>query len=36
MIAMGFAGFANDLTVPASWGACMDLGERHTGTCRAA
>ena len=32
MVAMGFAGFANDLTVPASWGACMDLGERHTGT----
>jgi MFS transporter, ACS family, glucarate transporter len=32
MLAMGLAGFANDLTIPASWGACMDLGERHTGT----
>ena len=32
MIAMGFAGFTNDLTVPVSWGVCMDVGGRHTGT----
>ena len=32
MIAMGLAGFANDLTVPVSWGVCMDVGGRHTGT----
>jgi MFS family permease len=32
MIAMGLAGFANDLTVPVSWGVCMDIGGRHTGT----
>lgn len=32
MLAMGFAGFANDLTVPVSWGVCMDVGGRHTGT----
>ena len=32
MLAMGLAGFANDLTIPVSWGACMDLGGRHTGT----
>ena len=32
MVAMGFAGFANDLTIPVSWAACMDLGGRHTGT----
>ncbi len=32
MVAMGFASFANDLTVPVSWGICMDLGGPHTGT----
>ena len=32
MMAMGFAGFANDLTIPVSWGVCMDVGGRHTGT----
>ncbi len=32
MLAMGLAGFANDLTVPVSWGVCMDVGGRHTGT----
>jgi hypothetical protein len=26
MIAMGFASFANDLVMPGSWGACMDVG----------
>jgi MFS family permease len=32
MIVLGFAGFANDLTIPASWATCMDKGGRHTGT----
>jgi MFS family permease len=32
MLAMGLAGFTNDLTVPVSWGVCMDVGGRHTGT----
>jgi MFS transporter, ACS family, glucarate transporter len=32
MLAMGLAGFANDLTIPVSWGVCMDIGGRHTGT----
>ena len=32
MLAMGLAGFANDLTVPVSWGVCMDIGGHHTGT----
>jgi sugar phosphate permease len=32
MIVLGFAGFANDLTIPASWATCMDKGGPHTGT----
>ena len=32
MIAMGMAGFFNDLTIPGSWGACMDIGGRFAGT----
>jgi MFS transporter, ACS family, glucarate transporter len=32
MIAMGFASFANDLVMPGSWGACMDVGGRYAGT----
>lgn len=32
MAALGAAGFANDLAMPPSWGACMDLGGRHAGT----
>ncbi len=32
MAALGAAGFANDLAMPPSWGACMDLGGRHSGT----
>jgi MFS family permease len=32
MIAMGLAGFANDLTMPGSWGACMDMGGRCVGS----
>src|SRR4029077_15783990 len=32
MVAMGFASFANDLVMPGSWGACMDVGGRYAGT----
>ncbi len=32
MISMGMAGFFNDLTMPGSWGACMDIGGRFAGT----
>ena len=32
MAALGLAGFANDLAMPPSWGAAMDLGGRHAGT----
>jgi MFS transporter, ACS family, glucarate transporter len=32
MAALGAAGFANDLAMPPSWAACMDMGGRHTGT----
>ena len=32
MIAMGMAGFFNDLTIPGSWGTCMDIGGRFAGT----
>jgi ACS family glucarate transporter-like MFS transporter len=32
MIAMGFASFCNDLAMPGSWGACMDVGGRYAGT----
>jgi ACS family glucarate transporter-like MFS transporter len=32
MIAMGFASFANDLTIPCSWGACMDIGRTYAGS----
>jgi len=32
MIVLGFAGFANDLTIPVSWATCMDKGGPHTGT----
>ena len=32
MIAMGLAGLTNDVVVTVSWGACMDLGRRYTGT----
>jgi sugar phosphate permease len=32
MISMGMAGFFNDLTIPGSWGACMDIGGRFAGT----
>jgi MFS transporter, ACS family, glucarate transporter len=32
MIAMGLASLFNDLTMPGSWGACMDVGGRYAGT----
>lgn len=32
MIAMSFASFSNDLAMPPSWGACMDVGGRYAGT----
>jgi ACS family glucarate transporter-like MFS transporter len=32
MLAMGLAGFCNDLPVPGAWGACMDMGGKHAGT----
>ncbi len=32
MAALGVAGFSNDLVMPSSWGACMDLGRKYAGT----
>jgi ACS family glucarate transporter-like MFS transporter len=32
MLAMGVAGFANDLAVPVAWHACMEIGGRFSGT----
>lgn len=32
MLAMGMASFFNDMTMPGSWAACMDLGGRFAGT----
>jgi ACS family glucarate transporter-like MFS transporter len=32
MVAMGFASFSNDLVMPGSWGACMDVGGKYAGT----
>ncbi len=32
MIAMALASFCNDVTMPVSWGACMDMGGRYAGT----
>ena len=32
MIMMGMASFANDLAVPGSWGACMDVGGKYAGS----
>jgi len=29
---MGFASFCNDLVMPGSWGACMDVGGKYAGT----
>jgi MFS family permease len=32
VLAMGFASFCNDLVMPTSWGACMDIGGKFSGT----
>ncbi len=32
MLAMGLASFCNDLVMPGSWGACMDVGGKYAGT----
>lgn len=32
MVVMGFASFCNDLVMPGSWGACMDVGGKYAGT----
>jgi len=32
MIVMGLASFSNDLVMPGSWGACMDVGGEYAGT----
>lgn len=32
MLAMGFASFCNDLTMPGSWASCMDIGGKCAGT----
>lgn len=31
VLAVGLASFASDLTLPCSWGACMEVGGRYTG-----
>jgi hypothetical protein len=30
LLAIGLASFCSDLTLPGAWGACMDVGGRHT------
>ena len=32
MVAMGMASFSNDLVMPGSWAACMDVGGKYAGT----
>jgi len=32
VIALAFASFSNDLVMPGSWGACMDVGAKNAGT----
>jgi len=32
MVMMGLASFSNDLVMPPSWGACMDVGGKYAGT----
>ncbi len=32
MVAMGMASFGNDILMPGSWGACMDVGGKYAGT----
>jgi nitrate/nitrite transporter NarK len=31
VLAIGLAAFCSDLAMPGAWGACMDVGGRHTG-----
>jgi ACS family glucarate transporter-like MFS transporter len=31
VLAIGLAAFFSDLSLPGAWGACMDVGGRHTG-----
>jgi ACS family glucarate transporter-like MFS transporter len=31
VLAIGLASLCNDLAMPGAWGACMDVGGRHTG-----
>ena len=31
LLAIGLASFCSDLTLRGAWGACMDVGGRHTG-----
>ena len=35
MIAMGFASFTSDLTMPISWNTCVEIGRRYTATVAA-
>jgi len=35
ILVIGFAGFSNDLAMPPSWGASMDIGGRYAGTVSA-
>jgi len=32
VVAFAFSSFSNDLAMPGSWGACMDVGGRNAGT----
>jgi MFS transporter, ACS family, glucarate transporter len=32
VLAIGMASFCNDLAMPGGWGACMDVGGKHTGS----
>lgn len=32
VVALAFSSFSNDLAMPGSWGACMDVGGRNAGT----
>lgn len=32
MLALGFSGFFNDLSMPGAWGACMDVGGKLAGS----
>jgi len=35
-LAIGMASFSNDLAMPGSWAACMDIGGKHAGSLSAA